>query len=74
MTKHDYASTLAILLDLSQQRVPHLMKLPEETLVKIYDGILKNAKAYNHQEDYLRESKMEILRLNAALQSKSTAS
>ena len=46
MNKDVLAGALVVLFDLDNSRAPELQKLPKELLNEIYEGVLKNAKAY----------------------------
>lgn len=52
MTKEELAYTVALLLDLQPQE---LKALPQQTLIKMFNNLQKNAMAYNILEDKYRE-------------------
>lgn len=50
-SKAEYVSALMVLLDMPETIAPQLKKLSVTTLAHIYEGLVKNARAYKELED-----------------------
>ena len=51
MTKDDLAGALIILYDVNSKYTAELKKLSKELLEELYEGVIKNARAYNELKE-----------------------
>ena len=60
MKKQDVANTMCILLSLDRIMAKDLMKLPEDTLNKMYRNYNQNALSTNHMADKMLQLEDEV--------------
>jgi len=57
VTKEEMCGALVILLDIEDEDKKELQKMKSKTLTRIFNGIVKNAKAYNDMHELYRASR-----------------